>query len=64
MNDAVVWALVISALAVVTVRRRSVAIALVAAQSIVLGAAAIAEAAGESTALAVAGAALVACRCC
>ncbi|HEY7599325.1 MAG TPA: hypothetical protein VH741_05305 [Candidatus Limnocylindrales bacterium] len=60
MNDAVVWALVISALAVVTVRRRSVAIALVAAQSIVLGAAAIAEAAGESTALAVAGAALVA----
>jgi hydrogenase-4 component E len=55
-----VWALVISALAVVTVRRRSVAIALVAAQSIVLGAAAIAEAAGESTALAVAGAALVA----
>jgi hydrogenase-4 component E len=60
MSDAVIWSLVISALAVVGVRRRSVAIALVAAQSVVLGASAIADAAGESTALAVAGAALVA----
>ena len=60
MSDAVIWSLVISALAVVTVRRRSVAIALVAAQSLILGAAAISEAAGESTALAVAGTALLA----
>jgi len=60
MSDAVIWSLVISALAVVAVRRRSVAIALVAAQSIILGASAIADAAGESTALAVAGAALLA----
>jgi hydrogenase-4 component E len=60
VSDVVVWALVISALAVVTVRRRSVAITLVAAQSVVLGVAAISEAAGESTALAVAGAALLA----
>jgi hydrogenase-4 component E len=50
---------VISALAVVAVRRRSVAIALVAGQSVILGAAAIADAAGESTALAVAGVALL-----
>jgi hydrogenase-4 component E len=60
MSDAVLWSLVISALAVVAVRRRSVAIALVAAQSVILGAAAIADAAGESTALAVAGVALLA----
>jgi hydrogenase-4 component E len=60
MSDAVIWSLVISALAVVAVRRRSVAIVLVAAQSVILGASAIAEAAGESTALAVAGAALLA----
>lgn len=60
MSDAVIWSLVISALAVVAVRRRSVAIALVAAQSVVLGASAITDAAGESTALAVAGAALLA----
>ena len=60
MSDAVIWSLVISALAVVAVRRRSVAIVLVAAQSVVLGASAIADAAGESTALAVAGAALLA----
>jgi hydrogenase-4 component E len=60
VSDAVIWSLVISALAVVAVRRRSVAIALVAAQSVILGAAAIADAAGESTALAVAGAALLA----
>jgi hydrogenase-4 component E len=60
MSDAVIWSLVISTLAVVAVRRRSVAIALVAAQSVVLGASAIADAAGESTALAVAGAAFLA----
>jgi hydrogenase-4 component E len=60
MSDAVIWSLVISALAVVAVRRRSLAIALVAAQSVIIGASAIADAAGESTALAVAGAALLA----
>jgi hydrogenase-4 component E len=60
MSDAVIWSLVISALAVVAVRRRSVAILLVAAQSVILGVSAIADAAGESTALAVAGAALLA----
>jgi hydrogenase-4 component E len=60
MSDAVIWSLVVSALAVVAVRRRSVAIALVAAQSVILGTSAIADAAGESTALAVAGAALLA----
>jgi hydrogenase-4 component E len=60
VSDAVIWTLVISSLAVVTVRRRSVAIALVAAQSVVLGVAAISEAAGESTELVVAGAALLA----
>jgi hydrogenase-4 component E len=60
MSEAMIWSLVISTLAVVAVRRRSVAIALVAAQSVVLGASAIADAAGESTALAVAGAAFLA----
>ncbi len=60
MSDALVWALVISALGVVTVRRRSVAIALVALQSLWLGAEAIGDAAGHSTALLVGGAVLLA----
>lgn len=59
MSGAVIWLLVISAIGVVIVRRRSVAIALVALQSLLLGAQAIANAAGESTALLVAGAVLV-----
>lgn len=48
------------ALAVVVVRRRSVAIALVAAQSLVLGVAALVDGLGESAALATAGVALLA----
>jgi hydrogenase-4 component E len=60
VNQAVTWALVISALGVVTVRRRSVAIVLVAVQSLWLGAEAISDAAGHSTALLVGGAVLVA----
>lgn len=59
MSQAVIWLVVISALGVVIVRRRSVAIALVALQSLLLGAQAIANAAGESTGL-VAGAILLA----
>lgn len=55
MSQAVIWLLVISAIGVVVVRRRLVAIALVALQSLLLGAQAIANAAGESTALLVAG---------
>jgi hydrogenase-4 component E len=48
------------ALAVVVVRRRSVAIAIVAAQSLVLGVAALVDGLGESAALATAGVALLA----
>jgi hydrogenase-4 component E len=48
------------ALAVVVVRRRSVAIGLVAAQSLVLGVAALVDGLGESAALATAGVALLA----
>ena len=60
MSDAVTWVLVVSALGVVTVRRRSIAIALVALQSLLLGVQALTHAAGESTALLVAGAVLLA----
>lgn len=60
MSQAVTWALVVSSLGVVMVRRRTVAIALVAVQSLLLGAQAIGDAAGESTALLVAGAVLLA----
>ena len=60
MSHAVTWALVISALAVVVVRRRTVAIALVALQSLLLGVDALSNAAGQSTALLVAGVVLVA----
>lgn len=60
MSQAVIWPLVVSALGVVMVRRRRVAIALIAVQSLLLGALAITDAAGESTALLVGGAVLVA----
>lgn len=60
MSHALTWALVISALGVVMVRRRRVAIALIALQSLMLGVQAITDAAGESTALLVGGAVLVA----
>ncbi len=60
MSGPLVWALIVSALLVVMVRRRSVAIALVAAQSVFLGAAAITDAAGESSALLVGGVVLLA----
>ena len=60
MTGALTWGLVISALGVVMVRRRSVALALVAAQSLWLGVDAISGAAGRSTALLVGGAVLLA----
>lgn len=60
MSHALIWALAVSALGVVVVRRRSVAIALVALQSLLLGAQAITDAAGQSTALLVGGAVLLA----
>jgi hydrogenase-4 component E len=60
VSQALTWALVLSALGVVAVLRRRVAIALVALQSLILGVHAITEAAGESTALLVGGAALMA----
>jgi hydrogenase-4 component E len=60
MSHAVVWVLAISALGVVVVRRRSIAIALIALQSLVLGAEAISQAAGVSTGLLVAGIVLLA----
>jgi hydrogenase-4 component E len=53
-------ALAATGLGVVVVRRRSVAIALVAAQSLALGVAAIADGLGESAALSTAGVALIA----
>jgi hydrogenase-4 component E len=60
VSHALNWALVISALGVVVVRRRRAAIALIALQSLMLGVRAITDAAGESTALLVGGAVLVA----
>jgi hydrogenase-4 component E len=60
VSQAVIWPLVISALGVVIVRRRSVAVALVALQSLLLGAEALSNAAGASTALLVAGLVLLA----
>lgn len=60
MSNVLAWALVISALGVVTVRRRRTAIALIALQSLMLGVKAITDAAGESTALLVGGVVLVA----
>ena len=60
MTGALTWALVISALGIVVVRRRSVALALIALQSVWLGAHAIGVASGHSTGLLVAGGVLVA----
>jgi hydrogenase-4 component E len=60
MSNAVIWPLVICAIGVVMVRRRSIAIALVALQSLLLGAQAIGDAAGASTALLVGGLVLLA----
>jgi hydrogenase-4 component E len=60
MSHAVIWMLVICALGVVLVRRRRLAIALIALQSLLLGIQAIVDAAGESTALLVAGVVLIA----
>jgi hydrogenase-4 component E len=60
VTGALTWALVISALGVVVVRRRSVALALVALQSVCLGAHAITGASSHSTTLLVAGAVLLA----
>jgi hydrogenase-4 component E len=60
VSGPLIWALIVSALLVVMVRRRSVAIALVAAQSVFLGAGAIGDAAGESSALLVGGVVLLA----
>ncbi len=60
MSHALIWALVISALGVVVVRRRAVAIGLVALQSLLLGAQAIGDASGQSAALLVAGIVLLA----
>ena len=60
MTGALTWALVISALGVDVVRRRSVALALIALQSVWLGVHAISVASGHSTGLLVAGAVLLA----
>jgi hydrogenase-4 component E len=60
VSGLLIWALIVTALLVVMVRRRSVAIALVAAQSVFLGAGAIGDAAGESSALLVGGVVLLA----
>ena len=60
MSQAVIWPLVISALGVVIVRRRLVAVALVALQSLLLGAVALSDASGASTALLVGGLVLIA----
>jgi hydrogenase-4 component E len=56
----ITWALVLAALGVVVVRRRTVAIAFVALQSLLLGIHAISDAGAQSQALLVAGAVLVA----
>ncbi len=60
MTGAVTWGLVISSLAVIVVRRRSVAILLVAAQSLGLGLYALTQGSHTSTALAVTGTVLIA----
>ncbi len=60
MSHAVVWVLAISALGVVVVRRRSIALVLVTLQSMLLGAEAISRAPTGSDALVVAGIVLLA----
>jgi hydrogenase-4 component E len=59
MTGAVTWGLIASSLAVLVVRRRSSAIVLVAAQSLMLGLYALTQQPRTSTALAVAGAILI-----
>jgi hydrogenase-4 component E len=59
VSPAVLWAVLLVALAVIAVRRRSVAIILTGAQSLILGGQALSLAAGRSTDLLVAGALLV-----
>ncbi len=60
MTGAVIWGLVVSSLAVIVVRRRSLAIALVAAQSLGLGVYALTHESATSAALAVTGMILIA----
>jgi hydrogenase-4 component E len=60
MNSVLVWGLLALGLAVVVVRRRSAGIALVAAQSLLLGGAAVADAAGSDSRLAIAATGVVA----
>jgi hydrogenase-4 component E len=60
MTGAVIWGLVVSSLAVIVVRRRSLAIALVAAQSLGLGVYAFAQGSNDTAALAVTGTVLIA----
>ena len=60
MTGAVTWGLVISSLAVIVARRRSLAILLVAAQSLGLGLYAVTQGSHTSTALAVTGTVLIA----
>ena len=60
MTGVVIWVLVISSLAVITVRRRTLAILFVAAQSFGLGLYAITQGSRASTALAVTGTVLIA----
>lgn len=60
MTGAVVWGLVVSSLAVIAVRRRSVAIVLVAAQSLGLGVYAFVQGSVNSAALVVTGTVLIA----
>ena len=59
MTPAAALALVACALGVVVVRRRPAAVALVAVQSLILAALALGDGIGHSTALAIAGAALI-----
>jgi hydrogenase-4 component E len=60
MTGAVIWGLLVSSLAVIMVRRRSLAIALVASQSLGLGVYAITQGSGTQVALVVAGTVLIA----
>jgi len=60
MSAAPMWALIGLGFGIVVVRRRTTAIALVAAQSLLLGALAVAEAADARTGLAIAAGALIA----
>jgi hydrogenase-4 component E len=59
MSAGLLWAVLIAALAVVAVRRRSLAIVLTGAQSLILGGVALSHASGRSTDLLVAGIVLI-----